>query len=78
MGQGVGAQNGYGGYPTKGVGGCLNSVPILFSSFLIFLHFQNHAKLIPGFGAAAGAATKGWMKGKFDKSLFMKENLVSS
>lgn len=74
----MGAQNGYGGYPTKGVGGWLNSVAILFSSFLIFLHFQNHAKFIPGFGAAAEAATKGWMKGKFEKSLFMKENLVSS
>lgn len=37
VGQGAGAQNGYGGYPTKGVGGGLNSN--LFCSFLISLLF---------------------------------------
>lgn len=39
VGQGAGAQNGYAGYPTKGVGGGLNSASNLFCSFLVSVLF---------------------------------------
>lgn len=39
VGQGAGALNGYGGYPTKGVGGGLNCASNIFCSFLISVLF---------------------------------------
>lgn len=44
VGQGAGAQNGYGGYPTKGGGRGLNSASNLFCNFLICV-FLNSCKM---------------------------------
>lgn len=39
VGQGAGAHNGYGGYPTKGVGGGSNSASDLVCCFLMSVLF---------------------------------------